>query len=128
MKTYQAVTLALIAGFGLGAGSIEGLRAQAKPPAYYIAMNEVKDANDYLSDFAKDSTVYAKSQGARFIVQGGKVTALAGEPPKTRVVIEQWQSMDNLMAWWNSPKNQDLQKTAAKYAAVHSFAVEGLPN
>jgi uncharacterized protein (DUF1330 family) len=127
MKTYQAVTLALIVGFGLGAGAIESLRAAAKPPAYYIAMNTVTDANGYLSDFAKDSAAYARSQGAQFIVQGGSVKTLAGKAPTARVVIQQWASMDKLMAWWNSPKNQDLQKLGAKYAHFHSFAVEGLP-
>lgn len=127
MKPYQVALAGLAAGFALGAAAIEGLHAQAKPPAFYIAMNDVKDADGYINNFSKESSAYAKAQGGRFIVQGGKVTALAGEPPKTRVVVEQWESMDKLLAWFNSPKNQDLQKAAAQYATLHSFAVEGLP-
>ena len=30
------------------------------------------------------------------------------------------------MAWFKSAENTDYQKIAAKYATVHSFAVEGL--
>lgn len=127
MKTYQVALASLAAGFALGAAAIEGLHAQAQPHAFYIAMNEVKDANGYLGAFSKESSAYAKAQGGRFIVQGGKVTALAGEPPKTRVVIQEWENMDKLLAWFNSPKNQELQKIAAQYAILHSFAVEGLP-
>ena len=32
MKTHYSVTLAMLAGFGLGAVAVEGLHAQAKPP------------------------------------------------------------------------------------------------
>ena len=118
--------LATVAGFGLGAAAIEGLHAQAKPPAFYIAMNDVTDQANYVKEFAAKSSAYAKSQGARFIVQGGAVTALAGDAPKARIVIQQWDNMDKLLAWFKSAENTDYQKTAAKYATVHSFAVEGL--
>jgi hypothetical protein len=37
-------------GFGVGAAAIEGLRARAKPPAYYVAMNQVNDRDHYLND------------------------------------------------------------------------------
>jgi uncharacterized protein (DUF1330 family) len=126
MKTWKIATLALIAGAGLGAGAIEALHAQAKPPAFYIAMNEVTDTNGYLNEFAKDASAYAKEQGGRFIVQGGKPVALAGEALKGRIVIEQWRDMDALTAWYNSPKNVELRKIAEKYATVHNFAVEGV--
>jgi uncharacterized protein (DUF1330 family) len=126
MKTYQVAMLATVAGFGLGAAAIEGLHAQAKPPAFYIAMNDVTDPANYIKEFAAKSSAYAKSQGARFIVQGGTVTALAGDAPKARIVIQQWDNMDKLLAWFKSAENTDNQKIAAKYATVHSFAVEGL--
>lgn len=126
MKMYQVAVLAMMTGFGLGAAAIEGLHAQAKPPAFYIAMNDVTDRANYIKEFAAKSTAFAKSQGARFIVQGGDVTALAGDAPKTRIVIQQWDNMDKLLAWWHSTENTDFQKTAAQYAKVHSFAVEGL--
>jgi hypothetical protein len=32
MKTYYTVTLAMLAGVGLGAAAVQGLHAQAKPP------------------------------------------------------------------------------------------------
>lgn len=126
MKTYQVALLAMAAGFGLGAAAIEGLHAQAKPPAFYIAMNEVRDQANYIKEFSAKSSAFTKASGAHFIVQGGQVTALAGEAPKTRIVIQQWENMDKLLAWFHSPENTDFQKIAAKYATVHSFAVEGV--
>jgi uncharacterized protein (DUF1330 family) len=127
MKPYQVATLALVTGFGLGAAAIEGLHAQSKPPAFYIAMNEVTDQPNYIKEFSSKTTPATKAAGGRFIVQGGQVTALIGDPPKGRIVIEQWDDMDKLLAWFHSPENTDLLKTAAKYATLHVFAVEGVP-
>jgi hypothetical protein len=51
MKTQQAVSLALVAGFGLGAIAVHGLRAQAKPPIYVIAEIDVTDIDAYMKEF-----------------------------------------------------------------------------
>jgi uncharacterized protein (DUF1330 family) len=126
MKTYQAVTLAMLAGFGLGAAVIQGLHAQAKPPGFYIAMNDVTDRDNYINEFSKKSTAISKAAGGHFLVQGGQATGLKGEAPKSRIVIIQFDSMDKLLAWFKSPENTDAQKIADKYATVHSFAVEGV--
>ena len=126
MKINYRMALILLGGIALGGAAIQGLHAQAKPPAFYIAMNDVTDPANYIKEFAAKSSAYAKSQGARFIVQGGTVTPLAGDAPKARIVIQQWDNMDKLLAWFKSAENTDYQKTAAKYATVHSFAVEGL--
>ena len=127
MKTYQAVTLAMVAGFGLGAAAIQGLHAQSKPPAFYVAMNDVKDRDHYLNDFVAKSTPIITSAGGHFLVRGGAVTALKGEAPKSRIVLIQFANMDKLQAWWKSSENTETQKIGDKYATIHSFAVEGVP-
>src|SRR5213594_995864 len=43
MKTQYVVTLAVVAGFGLGAVTVQSLHAQAKPPVYYIDFRDVVD-------------------------------------------------------------------------------------
>jgi hypothetical protein len=40
MNTYHTVTVAMLAGCGLGAGAVQGLRAQSKPPIYYVVETE----------------------------------------------------------------------------------------
>jgi uncharacterized protein (DUF1330 family) len=47
-----------------------------------------------------------------------------GEPPK-RIVIQQWESLDQLQKWFNSPEQTELRAIQAKYAKVRAFAVEG---
>jgi len=36
MKTQYTVALSMLAGIGLGAVAVQGLHAQAKPPAYLV--------------------------------------------------------------------------------------------
>ena len=43
MKTHYAVTLAMFAGFGLGAVAVQGLHAQAKPPVYQVVEIDMLD-------------------------------------------------------------------------------------
>ena len=127
MKMRYAILLAGVVGFGLGAAAIQGLRAQAAPPAFYIAANNVTDLNGYLSDFTAKSTPYVNSSGGRVLSQGGKVASLAGVAPNLRVFIAQFDSMDKLLAWYQSPQAAEYAKIALKYATVQNFAVEALP-
>src|SRR5215213_9858768 len=47
MKTHYSVTLAILAGFGLGAVAVEGLRAQAKPPVYQVVEIDPSNTDAY---------------------------------------------------------------------------------
>ena len=48
MKIQYTVALSMLAGIGLGAVAVQGLHAQAKPPAYFvIEINKVTDAEGF---------------------------------------------------------------------------------
>jgi len=68
-----------------------------------------------------------KSAGGRFLAAGQNVTALEGEPPKTRVTIQVWESLEKMQAAYNSAEYKDARKIGEKYAKFRAFAVEGLP-
>jgi hypothetical protein len=55
MKTQHIVALAVTAGFGLGAIAVEGLHAQAAPPAYVVSELNVTnpDGFDWASVLAR---------------------------------------------------------------------------
>ena len=50
MKNYK-IAAALIGSFVLGAGGVQMLHAQTKPPVYAIAMVNVKDQDGYMKEF-----------------------------------------------------------------------------
>jgi len=79
-------------GAALATAAINGLYAQAKPPAYLVIEVDVTDADLYKQYLAKNAPLTARF-GGRFIARGGKIDAFAGEPPK-RAVIAMFDSLD----------------------------------
>jgi len=131
MKTHYTVTLAMVAGFGLGAVAVQGLHAQAKAPVYYVAEIDVTNPDAYAKEYAPKAQALIKAAGGRILAVGGtaggaKVTALDGEAPK-RAVVQVWDSMEKIQAWRSNPEYKELRKVGDKYAKFHSYTVEGLP-
>jgi uncharacterized protein (DUF1330 family) len=58
----------------------------------------VKDVDAYTKDYAPKAQALIKSMGGRFLAAGQKVTSLEGDPPKTRVAVQVWPSMDKVQA------------------------------
>ena len=113
MKTQYSVAFAMLAGFGLGAVAVQGLHAQAKPPVYQVVEIDMSDQEAYLKDYV--------------IAAGGKTTTIEGEPPKSRVVIQQWDSLEKVQAYRDSAAFKDLLPLRNKMAKFRSFVVEGVP-
>ena len=126
MKTQYTVALAIVAGFGLGAVAIESLHAQAKPPVYYIAEIDVTNQEGYVKEYVPKVQATIKASGGRILAAGGKVTPIEGAPPKPRVVVQMWDSVEKIQAWRNSKEYKENRKIGDKYAKFRSYAVEGV--
>ena len=126
MKTKYTVALAVVAGFGLGAVAIESLHAQAKPPVYYIAEVDVTNQEGYVKEYVPKVQATIKASGGRILAAGGKVTPIEGAPPKPRVVVQMWDSVEKIQAWRNSKEYKENRKIGDKYAEFRSYAVEGV--
>jgi uncharacterized protein (DUF1330 family) len=127
MKTYYTVALSMLAGVGVGVVAVQTLHAQATPPIYRISEIEITDVDAYTKEFAPKAQAVLKAAGGRFLAAGQKVTALEGEPPKTRVTIQVWESLDKMKAAYASAEYKEARKIGDKYAKFRAFAVEGLP-
>ena len=125
MKTQYTVALALLAGVAIGGVAIQGLHAQAKPPVYYIGENDVTNADAYAKEYLPRAMELIKANGGRYIA-AGKATTLEGEPPKARIVVLAFDSMDKIRAWRNSPEYKEHRKIGDKYAKFRSYAIEGV--
>jgi uncharacterized protein (DUF1330 family) len=127
MRTRTTVALAVITGFGLGAVTTEGLRAQAKPPIYVIGEIDVHNVEAYTKEYAPRAQALIKKHGGRFLAAGQKVTSLEGAPPKPRVAVQVWDSMEKIKVWRDDPEYWEARKIGNQYATFRIFAVEGLP-
>ena len=127
MKTYYTVTLAMFAGVGIGAVAVQTLHAQSKPPVYTVTEIDVTNVDAYTKEYAPLAQELIKKSGGKVLAAGQKVTTLEGAPPKPRVAIQQWDSLEKARAWRNSAEYKEIRKIGDKYATFRAFAVEGLP-
>jgi uncharacterized protein (DUF1330 family) len=125
MKARYTVALAMFAGFGLGVVAVQGLHAQAKPPVYYVAEVDITDQAAY-STYVPKAQAAIKAAGGKFLAAGGAITTIEGEPPKPRVVIQQWDSLETYQAYRNSAAFKDLLPMREKVAKWRTFVVEGV--
>jgi uncharacterized protein (DUF1330 family) len=121
MKTRYAVTLAMVAGIGIGAAAVQGLHAQAKQ-VYLVTEIDVTNADAYVKEYAPLAQASIKKAGGKLLAASLSVTAVEGTAPK-RVAIQVWDSMDQITAWRNGADYKDARKIGDKYATFRSYAV-----
>jgi len=117
----------MLACLGLGAIAAQGLHAEAKPPVYLIAEIDVTDLDAYMKEYVPKAQASLQAAGGRTLAASEEVTAIDGAPPKRRVVVMVWDSLEQIQAWRNSAQYQEDRKIGDKYATFRIFAVEGLP-
>jgi uncharacterized protein (DUF1330 family) len=125
MKARFDIALSMVVGAILGGAAIQALHAQAKPPVYMIAINEIGDQDRYTKEYVPPAQQSVKAHGGEYVAAGpGK--PLAGNLPQGPVVILRWDSMEALEGWRNSPEFQAALKIGEKYAKFNIVAVNGL--
>jgi uncharacterized protein (DUF1330 family) len=125
MRTFYKIALTLVAGVGIGGAAIEALHAQKTPPVYYVALIDVTDPDGFAKEFAPKAQAIFKAGGGKYLAASLKVTPLEGAAPK-RVVIQQWDSVEQLKATRETAEFKEVRMLGEKYATFHAFAVEGI--
>jgi len=126
MKIRSIVALSLAAGAAIGAGAVEGLRAQARPLAYVVGEINVTNQEGFAKEFGPMARkALALAPGYRALVLGGKTVSIAGQPPNGRVIINVFDNLDAAVAAYNSPAFKAAKKIGDKYATFRTYAVEG---
>ena len=125
MKTRLTIAVSMLAGAVVGGAAIQALHAQAKPPVYMIAINEVSDQERYAKEYVSPAQKSVKDHGGEYLA-AGPGTRVAGNLPEGLVVILRWESMEALQAWRNSPEFQAALKIGEKYAKFNIVAVNGV--
>jgi len=124
LKTRYAVSLAMIAGFGLGILADQPLNARTTPPAYVVTVFDtgVKSLMD--TDYPSLNPATFQPFGGHYIIHFGSAVSFDGLPPN-RIVVIAFDSMKSARAWHASEafrQSYDPQKLRG----VRAFAVEGI--
>jgi len=131
MQVSYGYGLAMLAGAVLGAAAVGGvgvLHAQSKPPVYAVTEIEITNPDAYAKEFlAKVGPLNTAAGGRPLIRTSGLITPIEGAPPKARVTVSAWDSVDAYRAWYNSAQYRELRKIGDKYAKfIRSYTVEGV--
>ena len=129
MQVKIKMALAIIAGCGIGAATVEGLHAQAKAktPIYVVAEIDVTNVDAYMKEYAPKAQGLIKKSGGKLVAASSNVTPVEGAPPAKRVAIQIWESTDQYKAYRASAELKEVRKIGDKYAKFRSFYVEALP-
>ena len=125
MKARFGMALTMAVGAALGGAAIQAPHAQAKPPVYMIAINDVSDQERYAKEYVSPAQKTVKDYGGEYVA-AGPGAQVAGNLPHGPVVILRWDSMEALQRWHNSPEFQAALMIGEKYAKFNIVAVNGL--
>lgn len=117
--------MTLLVGAGLGGAMVQGLKAQAKPPAYVvIAVRKINDAAAYKTGVLDKASAVIKAAGGRYVIRTDKITSFDGTPP-ARLVLLTFDSPEKAQAWYNSESMKEINAARLKTTDSLSFMVEG---
>ena len=72
MKTCFTMAQSIFAGIAIGAVAVEGLHAQAKPPAYVIGEIDVTNQDGYAKEYQPAALAVLKAHGGKILSRGDK--------------------------------------------------------
>ncbi len=128
MHVYYAVVIAAVAGIALGA-VVTGMMANTTPKAYIVTEVDVTgDMEVFLRDYAAHVQATVDPFGGRYLVRGGKTIGVEGDPPKGRIVISEFDSIEKARAWRESPAYKKICVVRERETKSRQYIVEGLPS
>jgi uncharacterized protein (DUF1330 family) len=129
MKATITAGMSTVVGAIIGAGAIQAIHAQAKPPAYVVIEADVKNQEGFAKEYIPLAlkALRGGSYGYKVLARNGKTVSLDGAPPKKRVIINAFTDLDHAVAAYSSPEYNAAKAVARKYADIRMFAVEGVP-
>jgi uncharacterized protein (DUF1330 family) len=94
-------------------------------PAYIIAEIQIADPAAY-DEYRPLAAASVARFGGRFIVRGGKVDLLEGEPQPERIVVIEFPDPDTALRWYRSEEYQTALKIRQAASRGRVLLVEGV--
>ena len=126
MNTNFKLALMLVIGvmIGLATGTVIYAQQTKAPPAFVVAEPIVSDPVTF-QKYSQQVAGTLAPFGGHFIVRGGKVQAVEGDPPQ-RFVIIAFDSAEKANAWENSSAYEAIKPLRHASAKTRIFIVDGV--
>ena len=93
-------------------------------PAYVIVETDVHDPEQY-EQYKAASPGAVAAGGGRFVVRGGELAVLEGDWTPTRLVVLEFEDLDAVKRWYESPEYQAAKQLREGAANLRMVAVQG---
>ncbi len=93
--------------------------------AYVIVDIDVKDPSTY-KEYVALAPATVAAYGGRYLARGGKAETLEGEWVPKRLVILEFESLQQARAWLDSPEYGPVKKLRHKAAVSNMVSIEGV--
>jgi uncharacterized protein (DUF1330 family) len=128
IETYVIAASAAIFGAAVGAAAAAGRQTPGTPKAYIVTEVDVTgDKEAFQRDYAAHVLATTVPFGGRYLARGGRTVGLEGDPPKGRIVISVFDTVEQAQAWRNSPEYMKIAAVRLREATSRQYIVEGLP-
>lgn len=94
-------------------------------PGYIVVQVEVQDQATY-SEYTKLVGPSLAQYGGRFVVRGGKTEILEGSWSPKRLVVLEFDSVEQAKKWWNSLEYAPAKAMRQRSAKTEMIVVEGV--
>ena len=123
MKAHYTVTLAAIAGVGIGGLAVHSIHAQTAPKAYVVIDIDVTDQQAFVKEYASKVRKIIVDGGGKYLSRGGQSIAIEGSAPKRLTLIE-FPSLEKAQETFTSAAYKEARKTGDKYAKKFNIVAE----
>lgn len=93
--------------------------------AYVIYQGEVLDPARY-DEYRERAAATIAAAGGRYVVRGGAVEVLEGDPPAGRTVVIEFPTRQAALAWYHGEKYVEARKIRDGAARARMYVVDGV--
>jgi uncharacterized protein (DUF1330 family) len=93
--------------------------------AYVIYQGEVIDPSRY-DEYKTQAAASIVAAGGRYVVRGGDVEVLEGDPPAGRTVVLEFPTRQAAIDWYRSDEYTEIRKIREGAARARMYVVDGV--
>jgi uncharacterized protein (DUF1330 family) len=93
--------------------------------AYVIYQGEVLDPERY-EEYRPKAAASILAAGGRYVVRGGEVAVLEGDPPAGRTVVIEFPTREAALAWYHGDDYTAARRVREGAAHARMYVVDGV--
>jgi uncharacterized protein (DUF1330 family) len=93
--------------------------------AYVIYQGQVTDPARY-EVYKEQAAASIVAAGGRYVVRGGDIEVLEGDPPAGRTVVLEFPTMQAAVDWYRSPAYTEIRQLREGAAQARLYVIDGV--